>query len=73
MRPTTLTSIQELQTALDAKAKESSDVRFYALYDKVLPQGCSGVCPQTLQSQPIEWRHNVHRVAELIVFRPGIS
>jgi hypothetical protein len=35
MRPTTLTSVQELQTALDAKAKESPDVRLYALYDKV--------------------------------------
>jgi len=35
MRPATLASVQELQTALDAKAKESPDVSFYALYDKV--------------------------------------
>jgi RNA-directed DNA polymerase len=28
-------SVQKLQTALHAKAKESSDFRFYALYDKV--------------------------------------
>jgi retron-type reverse transcriptase len=35
MSLTTPESIQKLQTALHAKAKESPDFRFYALYDKV--------------------------------------
>jgi RNA-directed DNA polymerase len=35
MSLTTLTSVQKLQMALHAKAKESRDFRFYALYDKV--------------------------------------
>ena len=35
MSLTTLTSVQKLQMALHAKAKESPDFRFYALYDKV--------------------------------------
>jgi RNA-directed DNA polymerase len=35
MNLTTLTSVQKLQTALHAKAKESPDFRFYAPYDKV--------------------------------------
>src|ERR1700726_3126790 len=35
MNLTTLTSVQKLQMALHAKAKESPDFRFYALYDKV--------------------------------------
>jgi hypothetical protein len=35
MSLTTLTSVQKLQTALHAKAKESPDSRFYALYDEV--------------------------------------
>jgi RNA-directed DNA polymerase len=34
MSLTTLTSVQKLQMALHAKAKESPDFRFYALYDK---------------------------------------
>jgi RNA-directed DNA polymerase len=35
MSLTTLTSVQKLQMALHAKAKESPDFHFYALYDKV--------------------------------------
>src|SRR5580700_9080723 len=35
MSLTTLTSVQKLQTALHAKAKESPDFRFYSLYDKM--------------------------------------
>ncbi len=35
MNLTTPSSVQKLQTALHAKAKESPDFRFYALYDKV--------------------------------------
>ena len=35
MNLTTPVSVQKLQTALHAKAKESPDFRFYALYDKV--------------------------------------
>src|SRR5260370_7707981 len=35
MSLTTLTSVQKLQMALHAKAKELPDFRFYALYDKV--------------------------------------
>ena len=35
MSLTTLARVQKLQTALHAKAKESSGFRFYALYDKV--------------------------------------
>ena len=35
MSLTTLTRVQKLQMALHAKAKESPDFRFYALYDKV--------------------------------------
>jgi hypothetical protein len=39
MSLTTLTSVQKLQMALHAKAKESPDFRFYALYeDRDLPQ-----------------------------------
>src|SRR5438067_6091924 len=35
MNLTTPASVQKLQTALHAKAKESPNLRFYALYDKV--------------------------------------
>ena len=35
MSLTTLINVQKLQMALHAKAKESPDFRFYAVYDKV--------------------------------------
>jgi RNA-directed DNA polymerase len=37
MSLTTPFSVQKLQTALHAKAKESPNTRFHALYDKVYP------------------------------------
>jgi RNA-directed DNA polymerase len=38
MSLTTPSSVQKLQTALHAKAKESPSLRFHALYDKVYQQ-----------------------------------
>jgi RNA-directed DNA polymerase len=72
MSLTTLTSVQKLQMALHAKAKESPDFRFYALYDKVYRKdvlvyayqrckangGAAGVDNQTLED--IE-QHGVER------------
>jgi len=59
----TLPKVQKLQDTLHAKAKESSDFRFYALYDKVyrddvlwvayrrclINQGAAGVDGQTFE------------------------
>ena len=67
MSLTTPPSVQKLQTALHAKAKESPDFRFYALYDKVYRKdvlahayerceangGAAGVDEQTFED--IEW------------------
>ena len=39
-------SVQKLQTALHAKAKEAPDFRFYALYDKVYPGDVLGFARQ---------------------------
>ena len=64
MSLTTPSSVQKLQTALHAKATESSDFRFYALYDKVYRRevlayayerckangGAAGVDNQTFES-----------------------
>ena len=64
MSLTTPSSVQKLQTALHAKAKESPDFRFYALYDKVYRRdvlayayerrkangGAAGVDNQTFES-----------------------
>ena len=67
MSLTTPFSVQKLQMALHAKAKESPDFRFYALYDKVYRKdvlahayerceangGAAGVDEQTFED--IEW------------------
>jgi RNA-directed DNA polymerase len=72
MSLTTPSNVQKLQTALHAKAKESPDFRFYALYDKVYRKdvlahayerceangGAAGVDEQTFED--IE-RHGVER------------
>ena len=64
MNLTTPASVQKLQTALHAKAKESPDFRFHALYDKVYRRdvlayayerckangGAAGVDNQTFES-----------------------
>jgi RNA-directed DNA polymerase len=64
MSLTTPSSVQKLQTALHAKAKETPDFRFYALYDKVYRRdvlayayerckangGAAGVDNQTFES-----------------------
>jgi RNA-directed DNA polymerase len=41
---TTPASVQKLPTALHDKAKESSDFRFYALYDKVYRKDVLAQC-----------------------------
>ncbi len=53
MSLTTPFRVQKLQTALHAKAKESPDFRFYALYDKVYRKDVLALCLRTLQGQ---WR-----------------
>jgi len=44
-------SVQKLQTALHAKAKEDPSFRFYALYDKLYERMCFGM--PTLAAKPI--------------------
>jgi hypothetical protein len=49
MNLATPASLQKLQTALHAKAKEASGFRFYALYDKVFREDVLGFAYQCCQ------------------------
>ena len=44
-------SVQKLQTALQAKAKEAPDYRFYLLYDKLYRKDVLELCLSVLQGQ----------------------